>query len=275
MDKEALKTTIWQALREDIGSGDITTNSTIPAEAMFEGQLLAKAAGVVAGLKVAQMTFALLDQRVRLSLKVQDGDRVEAGQLIATIHGPGRAILNGERVALNFLQRLSGIATLTGQFVAAVQGTQAIILDTRKTAPGLRLLDKWAVRLGGGQNHRFGLYDEVLIKDNHIAAVGSIAETVARVRAEDKAKRPIVVEVKDLAELGQVLPLKVTRILLDNMSLIDMQAAVQLAAGRTPLEASGNISLETIAAIAATGVDYISCGVLTHSVKALDISLLL
>jgi nicotinate-nucleotide pyrophosphorylase (carboxylating) len=171
---------------------------------------------------------------------------------------------------------MSGIATLTRRFVEAVQGTPAVILDTRKTAPGLRLLDKWAVRLGGGQNHRFGLYDMALIKENHIAAVGgSISAAVARVRAGDDQKRPIEVEVRNLAELQEALTLPVDRILLDNMSLAEMCEAVRLAEGRVPLEASGNISLENIAAVAATGVDYISIGMITHSVRALDISLLL
>jgi nicotinate-nucleotide pyrophosphorylase (carboxylating) len=170
---------------------------------------------------------------------------------------------------------MSGIATLTRRFVTAVQGTPAVILDTRKTAPGLRLLDKWAVQLGGGQNHRFGLYDMVLIKDNHIAAVGSISQAVARVRAGDKRRRPIEVEVKTLAELQETLELGVDRVMLDNMSLAEMRQAVRLTSGRAPLEASGNVTLENVAAVAATGVDYISVGALTHSVQALDISLLL
>jgi nicotinate-nucleotide pyrophosphorylase (carboxylating) len=178
-------------------------------------------------------------------------------------------------VALNFLQRMSGIATLTRRFVERVQGSSAVILDTRKTAPGLRLLDKWAVRLGGGQNHRAGLYDMALIKENHITAAGAISEAVARVWANDPCQRAIEVEVKDLVELEEALALKVDRILLDNMSLEAMREAVQLAAGRVPLEASGNVELENVAAVAATGVDYISVGKLTHSVTALDISLLM
>jgi nicotinate-nucleotide pyrophosphorylase (carboxylating) len=230
---------------------------------------------VVAGLAVVKLTFALLDERVRLVLAVADGDWVTKGTEIASVSGPVRAILSGERVALNFLQRMSGIATLTRRFVEAVNGTSAVILDTRKTIPGLRVFDKWAVRLGGGQNHRFGLYDMVLIKDNHIAAVGNLTETVARVRQTDTRNRQIEVEVKNLTELQEALELQVDRILLDNMTVEKMQEAVRLTQGRIPLEASGNITLEAISEIAATGVDYISMGMLTHSVKALDISLLL
>jgi nicotinate-nucleotide pyrophosphorylase (carboxylating) len=274
MDIE-IKTIILNALQEDIGNGDVTTLCTVSPEATLEGTFLAKEDGVIAGLEVAKLTFSLLDERVQLTPTAADGDWVEKGQIIASIIGPGQAILSGERVALNFLQRMSGIATFTRHFVEAVQRTSTIILDTRKTAPGLRALDKWAVRLGGGQNHRFGLYDMVLIKDNHIAAVGNISEAVARVWATDDRKRLIEVEVKNLAELQEALDLKVDRILLDNMSPAEIQEAVHLANGRVPLEASGNISLENVAAIAATGVDYISIGMLTHSVKAMDISLLL
>jgi len=270
---EDLYSIIQRALKEDIGDGDVTTLCTIPPEAMLKGQFIAKEAGVIAGLEVAHLTFALLDERVHFTPFIADGDQVRVGQVFAEVNGPGRALLSGERVALNFLQRMSGIATLTRRFVEAVSGTSAVILDTRKTAPGLRLLDKWAVRLGGGQNHRFGLYDMVLIKDNHIAAVGSISETVARVRAYDARKRAIEVEVTTLDELREALTLKVDRILLDNMSLAEMREAVRLTGGRMPLEASGNVTLENVAAIAATGVDYISIGMLTHSVRALDISL--
>ena len=265
---------IQRALEEDIGDGDVTTLCTVPPGAMVDGKLIAKQAGVVAGLEVARLAFFLIDERVRYVRQVTDGDWVEKGTVIAEASGPGRGVLSGERVALNFLQRMSGIATLTRRFVEAVKGTSAVILDTRKTAPGLRLFDKWAVRLGGGQNHRSGLYDMVLIKDNHIAAVGGISETVTRVRECDERGRAIEVEVKNLAELREVLDLNVDRIMLDNMSLEDMREAVRLTSGRVPLEASGNVSLENIAAVAATGVDFISIGMLTHSVNALDISLL-
>jgi nicotinate-nucleotide pyrophosphorylase (carboxylating) len=268
-----VETIVRRALSEDIGDGDVTTQCTVPSDARLKGQLIAKEPGVVAGLEVVGLAFSILDERVQFAPLVADGERVKAGYVIGTVSGPGQALLSGERVALNFLQRMSGIATLTRRFVEAVEGTSAIILDTRKTAPGLRRFDKWAVRLGGGQNHRLGLYDMVLIKDNHIAAVGNISEAVARVRAEDNLKRPIEVEVKGLAELKEALVLDVDRIMLDNMSLAKMREAVSVTGGRVPLEASGNVSLENVAAIAATGVDYISVGLLTHSVQALDISL--
>lgn len=264
---------IQRALAEDIGDGDVTTLCTVPDGALLKGRFIAKQAGVVAGLQVAQLAFLQVDERVQLVAHVADGDWVASKTVIAEVSGPGRALLSAERVALNFLQRMSGIATLTRRFVEAVQDTSAVILDTRKTAPGLRVLDKWAVRLGGGQNHRSGLYDMVLIKDNHIAAVGNISETVARVRAQDERERAIEVEVKTLEEMQEALELDVDRIMLDNMSLEEMRAAVRLTGGRVPLEASGNVSLENVAAVAATGVDFISIGMLTHSVQALDISL--
>jgi nicotinate-nucleotide pyrophosphorylase (carboxylating) len=271
---DLIRTTVRRALAEDLGDGDVTTECTVAPATRLQGELVAKQGGIVAGLEVAALAFTLLDDHTRLFHSAADGDPVEPGQIIATVAGPGRALLSAERTALNLLQRMSGIATLTRQYVDAVRGTRAVILDTRKTAPGLRALDKWAVRLGGGQNHRFGLYDMVLIKDNHIAAVGgSLSEAVRRVRAGDPRLRPIEVEVTHQAELREALALDVQRILLDNMSLSAMSAAVQLAAGRVPLEASGNVSLENVAAVAATGVDYISVGALTHSVRALDISL--
>ncbi len=271
--EEALIALVRRALEEDLGDGDVTTLCTVPAEAMLNGQFIAKQAGVMAGLEVARLTFTLLDGRVRFTSRVRDGAPVATGGVLAEVRGPGRALLSGERSALNFLQRMSGIATLTRRFVEAVRGTRAVILDTRKTAPGLRALDKWAVRLGGGQNHRFGLYDMVLVKDNHIAAVGGIAQAVARVRAGDAQKRLLEVEVKNLDELREALTLGVDRILLDNMFPAEMRQAVEITAGRVPLEASGNVSLENVTDIAATGVDYISVGALTHSVRALDISL--
>jgi nicotinate-nucleotide pyrophosphorylase (carboxylating) len=261
------------ALAEDVGEGDVTTLATIPESAWFEGELVAKEDGIIAGLAVARQVFALLDPGVEWVAQVRDGDRVHPGQTIARLYGPGRALLTGERVALNLLQRMSGIATLTRRYVDAVQGTHAWILDTRKTAPGLRVLDKWAVRLGGGRNHRGGLYDMALIKDNHIAAVGSIGEAVRRVRARDSHRRPVEVEVTNLEQLREALELPVDRIMLDNMTLDEMREAVDLAGGRVPLEASGKIDLNTVRAVAATGVDFVSCGALTHSVKALDISL--
>jgi nicotinate-nucleotide pyrophosphorylase (carboxylating) len=266
---------IQRALDEDLGDGDVTTLCTIPANATLEGRFIAKANGIVAGLEVARLTFALIDERVRVNFSIHDGDHVTKGQVFGTVNGPTRALLIGERTALNFMQRMSGIASMTHQFVAAVKPHKAVILDTRKTAPGLRLLDKWAVSLGGGENHRIGLFDMVLIKNNHITAVGSITAAINRVRECDDRHRPIEVEVRTLDELREALALQPDRILLDNMSLDQMREAVEIANGRVPLEASGNVTLETVNAIAATGVDFISSGALTHSVKALDISLTL
>jgi nicotinate-nucleotide pyrophosphorylase (carboxylating) len=269
---DQLPAIIRRALDEDIGDGDITSEATIPTDLQYEGILLAKAGGVVAGLEVARQVFLAVDPRVRFDASVHDGDTVRQGEVFALVCGPGRALLTAERTALNFLQRMSGIATLTRRYVDAVAATKAAILDTRKTVPGLRLLDKWAVALGGGVNHRIGLYDMALIKDNHIIAAGGISAAVERVRSHDTRRRRIEVEVKNLDELREVLALSVDQIMLDNMSLDDMAEAVRIANGALPLEASGNVSLETVAAIAATGVDYISVGKLTHSVQALDIS---
>jgi nicotinate-nucleotide pyrophosphorylase (carboxylating) len=267
---------IGQALDEDQGDGDVTTLCIVPADGNQTGRFIAKQPGVIAGLQAVELTFDQLDQRVKFDAHTADGDWVEAGFVIAEISGPGRALLTGERVALNLLQRISGVATLTRQFVEKVKGTRAVILDTRKTAPGLRVLDKWGVRAGGGQNHRFGLFDMALIKENHIAAAGgSITEAVMRIRANDTRKRPIEIEVRNLDELRETLGLAVDRILLDNMTLDAMREAVAITGGRIPLEASGNITLANVADVAATGVDYISIGALTHSVQALDISLML
>jgi nicotinate-nucleotide pyrophosphorylase (carboxylating) len=272
---------IQRALAEDVQDGDVTTLCTVAADATYEGKFIAKATGVVAGLTVAQLTFDLVallygaGQTVNFGAHVVDGQAVERGAVIATVQGPGQVLLTAERTALNFMQRMSGIATLTAHYVEAVRGTNAQILDTRKTAPGLRALDKWAVALGGGTNHRHGLYDMVLIKENHVAAAGGIRAAVERVRKGDQRNRPIEVEVRSLAELQEALPLRVDQIMLDNMDLTQMSEAVRLTNGATPLEASGNVSLTTVAAIAATGVDYISVGKLTHSVEAFDISFLL
>ncbi|MCX6049555.1 MAG: carboxylating nicotinate-nucleotide diphosphorylase [Chloroflexi bacterium] len=280
MDQELL-TVIQRALAEDIGDGDVTTSCTVPPTRIYTGEMVAKAAGIVAGLAVAQRVFELVAEaqgvkdQVQFSPTIADGAAVKRGDVFVTVHGPGRVLLTAERTALNFLQRMSGIATLTACYVTAVQGTRAKILDTRKTAPGLRTLDKQAVALGGGTNHRHGLYDMVLIKENHIAAAGGIRAAVEQVRAQDARHRPIEVEVQTLLELEEVLPLQVAQVMLDNMNLAQMREAVQLVNGRVPLEASGNVSLETVAEIAATGVDYISVGKLTHSVEAFDISFLL
>ncbi len=269
---EALPEAIARALSEDSGPGDVTTLATIPPELRYDGIMLAKASGVVAGLEVARQTFLMVDATVEFSALVEDGQRVKPGDRLARVSGPAQALLIGERVALNFLQRMSGIATLTSRYVEAVAGTRAKILDTRKTAPGLRLLDKWAVLLGGGHNHRIGLYDMAMIKDNHIAAAGGITAAVTRVRDHWGHQLPVEVEVTNLEQLHEALTLDVDQIMLDNMDPATMRRAVEIVADRVPLEASGNVSLETVAAIAATGVDYISVGKLTHSVEALDIS---
>jgi nicotinate-nucleotide pyrophosphorylase (carboxylating) len=263
--------TIRIALTEDVGSGDATTNSIVPADASMRGQIIAKQDGVVAGLDVAQAVYLMGDPQVDFRSRVEEGKPVENRQVLALVYGRARSLLTAERTALNLLGRMSGIATLTHHFVEAVAGTKAIILDTRKTAPGLRLVDKLAVRRGGGQNHRIGLYDMVLIKDNHIDFAGSISTAVSRARA-GAAGLVIEVEARTLNNVREALDCGVDRILLDNMNLESMAEAVRLTAGRARLEASGNVTLETVRKIAETGVDYISVGALTHSARALDVS---
>ncbi len=271
------------ALKEDIGSGDATTLATIPAERQAKGRFLAKSSGTIAGLDVVELTYSLLQdweaksankgtgQPFQFCPYVEDGERVTTGTVVASASGSAQILLTAERVALNFVQRMSGIATLTRRYVEAVQGTKAVILDTRKTAPGLRVFDKRAVKLGGGMNHRFGLFDMALVKDNHIAAAGGITAAVGGIRVQYECLE-IEVEVSDLVQLEEALGLDVDRILLDNMTPEQIGEAVAITAGHTPLEASGGIGLENVAAVAATGVDYISVGALTHSVPALDIS---
>ena len=266
---------IRRALAEDIGSGDVTTNSIVSQELQANGRFIAKSNGTVAGWDVVKATFRFLDERVKVIQSVSDGADVKSGEVIGTVSGPGKAILAGERVALNFFQRMSGIATAARRFVEATSGTKAVILDTRKTVPGLRVLDKMAVRMGGASNHRIGLYDMVLIKDNHIAEAGGITEAVRRVRATAPTGMKIEVEVRTLDELQEVLALNVDRVLLDNMDTNTMRKAVKISAGRVPLEASGNMTLRRVAAVAATGVNFISVGALTHSVTAMDISLMI
>ena len=263
---------IRRALAEDIGSGDVTTDSIVPVDASLRGRIVAKQTGVVAGLTIAEAVFRELDEHITFNAQVTDGAKVENKTVVAEVVGPARALLTGERTALNFLGRMSGIATLTRQFVDAVSTTHAVILDTRKTAPGLRLTDKLAVRIGGGQNHRTGLFDMVLIKDNHIDFAGSIAAAVTRVR-ESGTNLEIEVEARTLAHVREALALEVERILLDNMSLELMREAVGICAGRAKTEASGNVSLENVLEVARTGVDYISVGALTHSPRVFDVSL--
>jgi nicotinate-nucleotide pyrophosphorylase (carboxylating) len=264
---------IQGALKEDIGPGDVTTNSIAPAGAIMSGRIIAKQCGVVAGLDVAEAAFRLLDERVVFAAHVPEGADIENRQILATVSGPARALLTSERTALNLLGRMSGIATLTRQFVDAVAGTRATILDTRKTAPGLRAFDKLAVRRGGGQNHRIGLYDMILIKDNHIDLAGSLAVAVQRAHAAH-AGLEIEVEARTLSDVEAALALGVQRILLDNMTPDTMRQAVALNAGRAKLEASGNVTLDNVRQIAETGVDYISIGALTHSAHAFDASFL-
>lgn len=271
---QAAKPLIELAIAEDVGPGDVTSQATLPADLVLHGRIVAKAAGVVAGLPVAEAVFHAIDPAIEFTARVADGQEVVPGEVIAEVTGPGRSLLAAERTALNFLQRMSGIATLTRHFVDAVACTPATILDTRKTLPGHRRLDKYAVRMGGGQNHRLALYDMILIKDNHVDAAGGILPAVTRARAAYPSL-PIEVEVRTLAELREVLSITppVDRVMLDNMSLAEMRQAVALAAGRVPLEASGNVTLERAAEIAATGVDLISVGALTHSAPALDLSM--
>jgi len=263
---------IQRALAEDIGTGDATTDSIVPVDATMRGQIIAKQNGIIAGLDAAEACLSLVDSRVAFTAQVAEGVTVQDRQLLATISGPARALLTGERTALNFLGRMSGIATLTRQFVDAVAGTKAVILDTRKTAPGLRATDKLAVLRGGGENHRIGLYDMILIKDNHIDFAGGIEEAVRLARAFGSGLQ-IEVEARSVDDVKVALSLGVERILLDNMSNEMMKESVQLNNGRAKLEASGNVTLETVRHIAETGVDYISSGALTHSAKVFDVSL--
>jgi nicotinate-nucleotide pyrophosphorylase (carboxylating) len=261
------------ALREDMPEGDITSEGIIPADALSEAIFLAKEDGILAGLAIARRVFEKIDSAVEVTEKIQDGAAFRKSDILACVEGPTVALLKGERTALNFLQRLSGIATVTRRFVDAVAGTKARILDTRKTTPGLRLLEKYAVKAGGGTNHRLSLSDMVLIKDNHLRYVGSVAEAVRRARAAVRPGIRIEVEASDLSQVRDALAAGADMIMLDNMTLELMSEAVTLVAGRVPLEASGNMSLDRVRAVAETGVDFISVGALTHSARAVDISL--
>ena len=261
------------ALDEDLGTGDVTCLATIPAELAARGVLLAKAQGVMAGLPVAARVMQTVDARLTFHPLRDDGTPIAPGDRLAEIAGPARSLLSAERTALNFLQRMSGIASETARYVAAVAGTGARIVDTRKTAPGQRVLDKYAVRAGGGGNHRANLSDGVLIKDNHIAAVGSVAVAVKAARACAPHTLKIEVEVTSAEMAREAVKAGADIILLDNMSCAEMRACVELIAGRALTEASGGITMESVRAIAESGVDLISIGALTHSVRALDISL--
>jgi len=264
---------IKTALAEDLGFGDVTSEATIPADSSSTAVMLAKQDLVLAGLEVARAVFEQLDENIRFTSFAKDGDRINAGTELAKLSGNTRALLAGERVALNLLQHMSGIATLTAGYVEKVKGLKARVLDTRKTLPGLRHLEKYAVRMGGGKNHRFGLYDGVLIKDNHIMAAGGITKAVEQARAKAHHLLNIEVETKTLDEVREALDSRAEIIMLDNMTLDMMREAVKLIDGRALVEASGNVTLDTIRMIAETGVDFISSGSLTHSAPAADISM--
>ncbi len=265
---------VAESLAEDLGlGGDITTTSTVPAGTRSSGVIAARKKGTVAGIQLAKAAFKTLDPFVEFETVVPDGGTVEAGGAIARVSGDARALLTAERTALNFLGHMSGIATLTARYVAAVAGTKARIIDTRKTTPGLRALEKFAVRCGGGVNHRFGLFDAVLIKDNHIIAAGGIGPALERARAHVGHMVKVEIEVTSLDEIDEALKLAPDAFLLDNMSPELLKASVAEIAGRAITEASGGVTLETVRAIAETGVDLISVGALTHSAQVLDIGL--
>lgn len=272
LDWEVVDNIIENALQEDLGSGDVTSNALFGPEERALAYLMSKAEGVLAGLPVAERVFRKLDPGFTWDPKCREGQRIGNGSVIAVFEGTCRALLSGERLALNILQRLSGIATLTAQFVEAVAGLPVKILDTRKTLPGLRVLEKYAVALGGGTNHRFGLYDGIMIKDNHIRLAGGIRPAVEKIRRANLSL-PVEVETTTLEEVQTALAAGADIIMLDNMDNATMRRAVQLIAGRAITEASGGVNLQTVRGIAQTGVDTISVGALTHSAPALDIGM--
>ena len=264
---------LLSALREDISSEDVTTNAVMPTAIPGTVDLLCKEEGVIAGLPIFARVFALLDPAVKVDFFCQEGDAVSKGQRLAVVEGDIRVLLSGERVALNFLQRMSGIATYTRAVADRLNGTRTKLLDTRKTTPNLRLLEKYAVRVGGGHNHRFNLSDGVLLKDNHIAAAGGVKEAVAMAKAYAPFVRKIEVEVENLDMVRQAVEAGADIIMLDNMTHEEMKEALSLIQGRAETECSGNVTLDNVAALADLGVDYISCGALTHSAPILDLSL--
>ncbi|MCG3148317.1 MAG: Nicotinate-nucleotide pyrophosphorylase [carboxylating] [Verrucomicrobiae bacterium] len=272
---ELIQNLVRAALAEDVGGGDVTTEFTVPADRRGTAHIIAKEPCVIAGLPLAKAVFNELG--ARLTTLVLEGELTDTGQRICEITGPTRAILTGERTALNFLQRLSGVATLTRQFVATIAGTKAEILDTRKTTPTLRVLEKYAVAIGGGTNHRLGLFDAVMIKDNHRAILdargsAALAEAVAAIRRQ-RPELPVIIEADTLTDVERAVAAGANHILLDNMTLDELRDAVELVAGRAKLEASGGVRVATVRQIAETGVDYISVGALTHSARAVDLSL--
>lgn len=271
-DIKIIELIIELALKEDIRTGDVTTDNIVEKGKTAKAHMIAKEEGVIAGLPIAEIIFKKLDDSIEWNPLVREGEKVEKGKAIAQFEGSLRAILMGERTALNFLQRMSGIATETAKYVKALDGYKTKLLDTRKTAPGLRMLDKYAVKMGGGTNHRVGLFDMAMIKDNHIEAAGGIMNAVKKVKEGLKEKIQIEVETRNLAEVELAISAEVDIIMLDNMSIGLMTEAVKLINGRAKVEASGNMTLERITQVAETGVDFISVGALTHSVKGLDIS---
>ena len=274
IDASRFDALILTAFDEDLGeAGDLTSESVIPVDATSRAVIVARAPGVIAGLPIARRVFEILDPEIECDLHVDDGTSVEGGTVLASLDGPSRPILVGERTALNILGRASGVATATRRLVAAVVGTDTRIADTRKTTPGLRALEKYAVRMGGGWNHRFGLHDAVMIKDNHIAAAGSITAAVEAARARIGHTVKIEVEVTSLEELDELLEVGADIVLLDNMTTEDMTEAVRRVAGRMLTEASGGVTLDTVVEIAAAGVEVISVGWITHSSPSLDVAL--
>lgn len=269
---KAAQTLINLALHDDVGTGDITTDNIIPAETKRKAKMVAKADGVVAGLPIAEMVFRKLDADLVWNPKVAEGDKIKKGDVLVEFEGSYRALLTGERTALNFLQRLSGIATMSNKYAEAVKDFKTEILDTRKTLPGFNKLDKYAVKTGGGTNHRHGLHDMAMIKDNHIEVAGSITAAVNAVRSKIEPGIKIEVETTTLDQVQEAIEAKADIIMLDNMDTETMRKGVEMIAGRAKVEASGNMTLERLREVAATGVDYISIGALTHSVNALDIS---
>ena len=263
---------IEMALLDDVGSGDITTNFLIDGDLKTNAFLKAKENGIIAGLQITEIVFKKLDQDIKWNQNFNDGDQVNTGDILVNFMGSFKAILTGERTALNFLQRMSGIATSTSNFVQAIKHTKAKILDSRKTAPGLRLIDKYAVNIGGAMNHRIGLFDMVLIKDNHIKIAGGITKAVNKIRSKLDSGIKIEVETSTLEEVEEALLSKVDFIMLDNMPIETMKLAVKSINGKALIEASGNVTLERVKEVAESGVDFISVGALTHSVKALDIA---
>jgi nicotinate-nucleotide pyrophosphorylase (carboxylating) len=272
IDPVMLDELISTALREDFGAGDITTRAIVPPDLMGSGEFVAKEELILAGWVVATRTFQKVSSHISTQCFFKEGDAVPPGSILGKVEGPAATLLSGERVALNFLQRLSGVATLTRKFVSAVSGFRAVILDTRKTTPGLRFLEKYAVCVGGGMNHRLGLADGVLIKENHITAAGSLSEAVRRVRLGVDHLKKIEVEVTTLDELAAALKAGADVILLDNMPPNEIRKAVAMVDGKVPLEVSGGVTLKNVRELASTGVNYISVGALTHSPKAMDIS---